>query len=47
MTVEDPGFPAGGAPTSDAGTFWRKTYAKMKELDPLGGGGGEPAAMFQ
>ena len=43
--VADPGFPigGGGAPshwgalTSDMGTFQQKTYAKTKELDPVGG----------
>ena len=43
MTVADPGFPIGGAPTRWGGAnlqrihFSAKTYAKMKEIDPVGG----------
>ena len=44
-SVADPGFPIGGAPThwggvptSNAYTFLAKMYAKMKEIDPVGGG---------
>ena len=43
LSVVDPGFPIGGAlthwgaPTSEAYTFRQKTYAKMKEIDPVGG----------
>ena len=43
--VADPGFPVGGAPTRWGGGanlrcvhFLAKTYAKMKEIDPVGGG---------
>ena len=45
ITVADPGFPIGGAPTHWGGTnlqcihFLAKTYVKMKEIDPVGGGG--------
>ena len=46
LSVADPGFPIGGvadplggAPTSDAYTFWQK-HVKTKEIDPVGGGGG-------
>ena len=41
--VADPGFPIGGVPSCWGGTnlrhgcFLAKTYAKMKELDPVGG----------
>ena len=47
ITVADPGFPVGGAPTRWGGANLRrihfsvKTYVKMKEIDPVGGGGGE------
>ena len=43
-TVADPGFSIGGAPThwGDANLqrvhFLVKTYAKTKEIDPVGGG---------
>ena len=48
--MADPGFPVGGAPTRWGGTnlrhihFSAKTYAKMKEIDPVGGAraGGAP-----
>ena len=48
--MADPGFPVGGAPTHWGGTnlrcvhFLAKMYAKMKEIDPVGGGraGGAP-----
>ena len=42
--VADPGFPIGGAPTCWGGAnlrrvhFLVKTYAKMKEIDPVWGG---------
>ena len=36
-TVADPGFPVGGAPTSDTYTFWRKHMRKRKKLILLGG----------
>ena len=43
-TVADPGFPVGGGTLShwgaadlQCGCFSTKTYAKMKELDPVGG----------
>ena len=45
----DPGFPVGGtdplggAPTSEEGTF-RPKHAKMKELGPVGEGGGRALA---
>ena len=49
--MADPGFPVGGgAPTHWGGAnlrrvhFLVKMYAKMKEMDPVGGGGGAPAA---
>ena len=41
--MADPGFPVGGAPTRWGGTNLRcvhfsvKTYAKTKEIDPVGG----------
>ena len=44
--VADPGFPVGGAPTRWGDTNLRhvhfsvKMYAKMKEIDPVGGGAG-------
>ena len=44
-SVADPGFPIGGAPTHWGGAnlrhghFLVKMYAKMKEIDPVGGGG--------
>ena len=49
--VADPGFPVGGggALTRWGGAnlrcvhFLVKTYAKMKEIDPVGGGGGARA----
>ena len=43
-TVADPGFPVGGVPSRlgganlQRGYFLAKMYAKMKELDPVGGG---------
>ena len=46
--MADPGFPAGGAWTSDAGAFHQKCmYAKTKEFGPVGvcgpiGGHGPP-----
>ena len=51
ISVADPGFPIGGAPTHWGGAdlrhvhFLAKTYVKMKEMDPVGGGahaGGTP-----
>ena len=48
--MADPGFPVGGAPTRWGGTnlrhvhFSAKTFAKMKEIDPVGGGGGRRGA---
>ena len=47
-TVADPGFPVGGRrPVGGANLrcihFSVKMYAKMKEIDPVGGGGGAPA----
>ena len=45
VPVADPGFPVGGAPTHCGGAdlqrihFLAKTYAKTKEMDPVGGGG--------
>ena len=42
-TVADPGFPVGGTPSRWGGAnlrcgyFLAKMYAKMKELDPVGG----------
>ena len=42
--MADPGFPVGGAPSHwggadlQCGCFLAKTYAKTKELDPVGGG---------
>ena len=42
--MADPGFPIGGAPTHWGGAnlqrvhFLAKTYVKMKEIDPVGGG---------
>ena len=51
ISVADPRFPVGGAPTHWGGANLRhvhfsvKTYAKTKEIDPVGGGGGRaPAA---
>ena len=51
FTVADPGLPVGGRRAIGGGAdlrhgcFLAKTYAKMKELDPVGGGGGRmPAA---
>ena len=42
--MADPGFPvAGGGADLQHGCFSAKTYVKMKELDPVGGGGA-PAA---
>ena len=43
--MADPGFPVGGGgrrrpPMWALFDFLAKTYAKMKELDPVGGGGG-------
>ena len=44
ITVTDPGFSVGGAPTRWGGAdlqhvhFLAKMYAKMKQLDPVGGG---------
>ena len=41
--VADPGFPVGGTPTHWGGANFRrihfsaKTYAKTKEIDPVGG----------
>ena len=49
-SVAEPGFPVGGALTHWGGAnlrrihFLAKTYAKMKEVDPVGGGGHAPAA---
>ena len=48
--MADPGFPVGGVPSHwrgadlQCGCFSVKTYAKMKELDPVGGGGQAPVA---
>ena len=48
--VGDPGFPVWGAPSRWGGAnlrcghFLTKMYAKTKELDPVGGGGGAPEA---
>ena len=50
LTVADPEFPVGGAPTRWGDTdlrhihFSAKTYAKTKEMDPVGGAraGGAP-----
>ena len=45
MPVADPGFRVGGALTRWGGAnlrrihFLMKTYVKMKEIDPVGGGG--------
>ena len=40
QSVADPGFPVGGgAADLRRGYFLAKTYAKTKELDPVGGGG--------
>ena len=45
-TVADPGFPVGGGADPLGGAnlrcihFLVKTYAKTKEIDPVGGGGG-------
>ena len=42
MAMADPGFPVGGAPSRwggadlQRGCYSEKTYAKMKELDPVG-----------
>ena len=42
-SVADPGFPIGGVPTRWGGAnlqhvhFLAKTYAKTKEMDPVGG----------
>ena len=39
--MADPGFPVGGGGADlRCGCFSAKTYAKTKELDPVGGGGG-------
>ena len=44
LPVADPGFPVGGGAEPlggvdlQRGCFSAKTYAKMKELDPVGGG---------
>ena len=44
ISVVDPGFTVGGAPTRWGATdlqcvhFLAKTYAKTKEIDPVGGG---------
>ena len=44
-SVADPGFPVGGRRPVGGGTnlqrvhFLAKTYAKTKEMDPVGGGG--------
>ena len=37
LTVADPGFPVGGAPTSDTYTFRQKHMRKWKKLILLGG----------
>ena len=39
--MADPGFPMGGGGGADLrhGGFSAKTHVKMKELDPVGGGG--------
>ena len=38
LTVADPGFPVGGGANLRHVHFLAKTYAKMKEMDPVGGG---------
>ena len=45
-TVADARFPIGGGGGADlrCGHFATKTYVKMKELDPVGGGGHASAA---
>ena len=44
--MADPGFPVGGGGGANLrrGHFLGKMYAKMKELDPVGGGGARAAA---
>ena len=47
VAVADPGFPFGGGGDGanlQHGHFSVETRAKMKELDPVGGGGGAGAA---
>ena len=39
--VADPGFPVWGGPNLLHGCFLVETYAKRKELDPFGRGGGK------
>ena len=45
LAAADPGFPVGGRQPIEGGTYLRdgcfsaETYAKMKELDPVRGGG--------
>ena len=43
--MADQGFPIGGGGGADLrrGCFLAKTYGKMKELDPVGGGHAPPA----
>ena len=36
--VADPGFPVGGGANLQRVHFSAKTYAKTKEIDPVGGG---------
>ena len=38
-SVADPGFPVGGGANLQCVHFLAKTHAKMKEMDPVGGGG--------
>ena len=40
LTVADPGFPVGEGADLRCVHFSAKTYAKTKEMDPVGGGGG-------
>ena len=49
--MADPGFPVGGGAETLGGVtdlrrgcFSAKTYAKMKEFDPVGGGGAPPGS---
>ena len=38
IPVADPGFPVGGDANLQRVHFSAKTYAKTKEMDPVGGG---------
>ena len=40
--VADPGFPVGGAPTSNMGTFWQKCMRERKNWILLGGAPAAP-----